>query len=99
MQNRKCPICGSDTTPDTPCACGAQAGANGVAQPSRTKPTPPAEVARWVIEPVPPQMREEFLRTFNEAEFLAALREVESGGGHQFEDFIDEIERITNGGK
>jgi hypothetical protein len=36
-------------------------------------------------------------QTFKEVEFLAALREVEQGGGHPFEDFIDEIERIAQG--
>jgi hypothetical protein len=36
-------------------------------------------------------------QTSNEAEFLAALREVEQGSGHHFEDFIEEIERIALG--
>jgi hypothetical protein len=36
-------------------------------------------------------------QTCNEAEFLAALREVEQGGGHHFADFIDEIERLAHG--
>jgi hypothetical protein len=36
-------------------------------------------------------------RTFNEEEYLAAVRERERTGGHRLEDFIDEIERIAQG--
>jgi hypothetical protein len=36
-------------------------------------------------------------REFDEAEYLAAVRELEKTGRFRLEDFIDEIERIANG--
>jgi len=54
-------------------------------------------VANWSIEHSSPDVLAWARQTVNEAEFLAALREVEQGGGHRFEDFIDEIERIAHG--
>jgi hypothetical protein len=36
-------------------------------------------------------------QTFDEAEFLAAKREIEQGGGVQIDDLIAEIERKLNG--
>ena len=97
MQNPRCPKCGQGAAADSPCPDCGDASANGSVKKSRVKPPPPPEVADWVIEPVPPELAEEFLRTFDEAEYLAAVRELERTGGLRLEDFIDEIERIANG--
>jgi hypothetical protein len=43
----------------------------------KIKPTPPPEVAGWVIERPTPEMLEEARRTFDEAEYMAAVREIE----------------------
>jgi hypothetical protein len=95
MPNIPCPTCGHETAPDTTCpGCGHPA-VNGVAQPNPV--TPPLEVANWVIEPVTPEVREHFRRTFDPVEYAAAIKEVEENGGFHLEDFIDEIERITDG--
>ncbi len=58
---------------------------------------PPPEVARWNIERPSPDVLAWARQTCNEAEFVAALRAVEQGGGHHFEDFIDEIEQLARG--
>jgi hypothetical protein len=50
-----------------------------------------------MIERPSPEMLEEARRTLDEAEYLVGVREIEAGGGSKLEDFIDEIERITNG--
>jgi len=95
MPNIHCPTCGRETAAGEACpGCGPTTdnGATG----GRT-PVPPSEVARWLIERPSPAVLAWAKQTLNEAEFLAALREVEQGGGHQFEDFIDEIERIAHG--
>jgi hypothetical protein len=42
-------------------------------------------------------MAEEFRRTFNEEEYLAAVREVERTGGVQIDDLIEELERRLDG--
>lgn len=93
MLNSKCPTCGSETTPDAVCqGCGhANNGA------SRVTPTPPPEVANWVIERPTPEMLEEARRTFNVEEYLAAVREIERTGGVQIDDLIAEMERRVNG--
>ena len=93
MQNAKCPTCGHETLDG---ACPACTHVNGAV--ARPKPLPP-ELAGLVIERPTSEMLEEARRTFNEAEYLAAVREIEAGGGFQLEDFIEEIERITNAGK
>jgi hypothetical protein len=54
-------------------------------------------VESWTIERPSPDVVAWARQTFNEAEFLAALRALEEGGGHHFEDFIDELERIAHG--
>ena len=95
MQNTKCPKCGNDT--DAPCPCSDQAGVNGASTPKWIKPPPPPELAGMVFEPVPPEMREEFLRTFNEEEYLAAVRELERTGGVQIDDLIAEMDRRLDG--
>jgi hypothetical protein len=97
MQKIKCPTCGNEAIPDAACPSCGQAAANGEARQERIKPPPPAEVANWVIERPSPEMLEEARRTFDEAEYLAGVREIEAGGGYRIEDFIDEIERIAHG--
>ena len=59
----------------------------------RAKPPPPPEVANWVITPTPPELLKQMRETFDEAEFVAALREVEKTGGVQIDGLIDELER------
>lgn len=49
-----------------------------------------------MIERPSPEMLAEARRTFDEAEYLAGLREIESGGGFRLEDFSDEIDRICH---
>ncbi len=43
-------------------------------------------------EPIPPEIVEWARQTFDEAEFLARVREIETTGGLQLEDFITEVE-------
>lgn len=95
MQKIKCPTCGSETVPDAVCPSCGDAANNGTT--IRPEPVPPPEVATWVIEPVPPEVREHFLRTFDEAEYLAEIRELERTGGVQIDDLIEEIERRLDG--
>ena len=59
------------------------------------KPTPPPEVANWVIYPTPPEVLEEMLQSFDEEEFMAELREVEQTGGVSGEEIIAEIEAMV----
>jgi hypothetical protein len=92
MEKTRCPACGGETALGAVCPGCGHASVNGAAF-----PPPPPEVADWVSTPVPPEMAEEFRRTFNEEEYLAAVREMERTGGHRLEDFIDEIERIAHG--
>jgi hypothetical protein len=58
---------------------------------------PPPEVANRVIDPVPPEVREHFLRTFDEAKYLAEIRELERTGGVDIDDLIAELERRADG--
>lgn len=95
MENEKPPSCAHDTAPDAACPACAQANDSGKA--ARPKPPLPPELAHMVFEPVPPEMADEFRRTFNEAEYLTAVREMKEKGSFRLEDFIDEIERIANG--
>jgi hypothetical protein len=97
MQNIKCLTCGSETALDTTCPSCGLAARNGAT--IRRDPPPPPELAGVKFERPTPEMLEEARRTFNQEEYLAAVREIEAGGGFTLEDFIDEIERITNGGK
>jgi len=99
MQKAKCSECGCETPADGPCPGCGHAAANGVARAARRDPPPPPEAANWVIERPTPEMLEEARRTFDEAEYLAGVREIEAGGGYRLEDFIEEIERIVNGKK
>ena len=43
-------------------------------------------------EPIPPEILEWARQTFDEAEFLAHVREVEATGGLRLEDFIAELD-------
>jgi hypothetical protein len=98
MQNIKCPTCGHETAHDAACpACGHNA-VNGVAKPRWVKPPPPPEVANWVIEPVPPELTAEFLRTFDEVAFLADMQEALKTGGADIDALIARVERKANGG-
>ena len=73
------------------------ANTDGPVPPARIKPPPPPEAANWVITPTPPEMLQYLRDTFDEAEFMAALREVERTGGVQIDGLIDELERKING--
>ncbi len=97
MQNARCSKCGHETAPDGVCHACTQTNGDGVAEKKRVKPPPPAELADTVFDPVPPEMAEEFRRTFNEEEFLAAVRELERTGGVQIDDLIAEMDRRLDG--
>lgn len=99
MHTTKCPRCGHEASTETACPDCGHAAVNGVAMPGPVPPPPPPELAGLVIEQPTPEMLEEARRTFNAEEYLAAVREIEAGGGFQLEDFIDEIEQITNAGR
>ncbi len=99
MQNAKCPKCGHETASDAACPGCGQVAVNGTRRPVRRDPPPPPELAGVVFERPTPEMIEEARRTFDEAEYLAGVREIEAGGGYRLEDFIEEIERITDGKK
>jgi hypothetical protein len=95
MPNMQCPTCGRQIAPgagSSGCSHTADnGGADGLA------PAPPQELAQWNIERPSPDVLAWARQTFSKAEFDAALREIEQAGGHHFEDFIDEIERIAHG--
>jgi hypothetical protein len=93
MENIKCPSCGTETAADAACpSCGH--AVNGAARKERG--TPP-EAVGWMIERPSQEMLEEARRTFDEAEYLAAVREIERTGGVQIDDLIAELERRANG--
>jgi hypothetical protein len=56
-------------------------------QPDQPNPTEP-----FPRETIPPELVEWARQTFDEEEFLAQLREIETTGGLQLEDFIAEVE-------
>jgi hypothetical protein len=95
MQKIKCPTCGSETVPDSACPSCGQAANNGTT--IRREPPLPPELAGLKIERPTPEMLEEARRTFNKEEYLAAVREIEAGGGVQIDDLIAELERRVNG--
>jgi predicted transcriptional regulator len=45
--------------------------------------------------PVPPEVIEEALRTFNEAEILEALREIQEGKGLTYEESLARLRRLA----
>jgi hypothetical protein len=98
MQSKKCPKCGHEVAADAACPACANVTVNGVPKPVRRDPPPPPELAGMVFERPTPEMIEEARRTFNEEEYLAAVREIEAGGGVQIDDLIAELERRINGG-
>lgn len=84
------PKCDHMTAADGACPNCAPAARNGAI---------PAEVETWVIDPTPPDLLAWARQTFDEAEYLALLREVEQTGGVRFEEFIGEVEaRATRRG-
>lgn len=90
MENTKCLACGRATNIEQ--SCSACANTNGGAHSA-----PPPEVADWVIEPVPPEIADHFRQTFDEAEYLAAVRELDRTDGVQIDDLIADLERRING--
>ncbi len=44
---------------------------------------------------LPPDLVEWARQTFNEAEFMAGVREIRESGGLQFEEFIGDLERAA----
>jgi hypothetical protein len=95
VEKIKCPTCGSETVPDAACPNCGHTTSNGAT--FRRDPPPPPELAGLKIERPTPEMLEEARRTFNEEEYLAAVREIEAGGGVQIDDLIAELERRVNG--
>lgn len=91
-----CPKCGHAVATDTPtCEKCGHAMTNGAVQRvtgSGRKPPPP-EAAGWVIHKMPPEIREEMRRSFNEEEFIAELREAERAGLPELKDLIRDLEQ------
>ena len=56
---------------------------------------PSAECAQWEKNPITPELREWALRQINEAEIIAALRELREQGGLELRDFLQELEQIV----
>jgi predicted amidophosphoribosyltransferase len=92
MHSTKCPKSGHEAAPDGRCPGCGQPAVHGTATKPRIKPPPP-ELANRVFAPVPLEMVEEFRRTFNEEEYLAAVRELERTGGVPIDDLIEEMQR------
>ncbi len=56
------------------------------------KPNPSDQSEPFPREKIPPELLEWARQTFDEAEFLAQVREIEATGGVRLEDFITELE-------
>ena len=56
------------------------------------KPDRSSLIEPFPRERIPPEIMEWARQTFDEAEFLAQVREIEATGGLPLEDFIAEIE-------
>ncbi len=56
------------------------------------KPDPPNSPEPFPQETIPPEILAWARQTFDEAEFLAAIREIEVTGGVHLEDFLTELE-------
>jgi hypothetical protein len=96
MQNAESPKSGHETA-EVGCSFCVPLPRNGAAEPRRIKPPPPPELAGMVFTPTPPEMAEEFRRTFDEEEYLAAARDVEQTGGVTFAEISAEIEHKLHG--
>lgn len=60
--------------------------------PEQSNPNPSEPFPR---EPIPPEILEWARQTFDEADFLAQVREIKETGGVRFEDLIAELEAIV----
>lgn len=56
------------------------------------KPDSPNSPEPFPRETIPPDILAWARQTFDEAEFLAAIREIEATGGVRLEDFLTELE-------
>lgn len=56
------------------------------------KPDQPNPSEPFPREPIPPELVEWARQTFDEEEFLAQVREIETTGGLRLEDFIADVE-------
>lgn len=64
-------------------------------RPDDAPPPLPDDLSRYRHKiPVPPEIIEQALRDFNEAEILAELEEVRRTGGVSSEEFLRELERL-----
>jgi hypothetical protein len=61
------------------------------------KPEQPNPSAPFPREPVPADLLEWARQTFDEAEFLAQVRDIETTGGLPLEAFIAEVDRRARG--
>ena len=97
MPTIPCPECGQSPPAEAAaCPICGHALANGAVPQAKTpaqKPPPPPEVSEWILYPTPPEIREEMQRTFNETDFLAALREAERAGLPELRDLIRDLEQ------
>jgi hypothetical protein len=91
-----CEKCGHPLAGDARgCAHCGHASKNGAAPDSgcaAKEVTAPRDKNGMVIYPVPQELIESARATFNEEEYVAALREVERTGGLELKDFIHELE-------
>ena len=86
-----CPDCDHPRAPEVAtCANCGHVLANGAATAGKS---PPPGMNGLVIHKTPPEMVAEGIRTFDEDEFLAELREVERNGGAELKDFIHQLEQ------
>jgi hypothetical protein len=97
MGNSNCPNCGQEVAHDAACRGCGHVPTNGAAKPGRRDPTPPPEVAGWVIEKTPPELAEYFRSTFDEAVYWTEFHETMRTGGANIDELIAEIERKVNG--
>lgn len=60
--------------------------------PDTPEPTPP-----FKTDPIPPELLAWARQTFDEADFLAQVREIRETGGFVLDDFIAEVEARATG--
>ncbi len=91
-----CPKCGHPAAAEaascTNCGREMKTGAAPPAATGGRNGTVPAEVSEWIRYETPPEVLARARQSFNEAEFLAEVRQIEETGGVRFEDFIEELE-------